>query len=77
MSEENKTEVTPLQSQDLVVVLEALQLAAQRGAFRVEEFKTIGETYTRLYTFSVASGIIKPQQPTAPESTTGAKTEGN
>ena len=60
----NTSEVAPLQSQDLVIVLEALQLAASRGAFKIEEFKTIGETYTRLYTFLVASGVITPQQTT-------------
>ena len=69
-------EVAPLQSQDLIVVLEALQLASSRGAFKIEEFKTIGETYTRLYTFLIASGIITPQQ-SASESTDGSKTEGN
>ena len=58
-------EIAPLQSQDLIVVLEALQLASNRGAFKIEEFKTIGETYTRLYTFLVASGVITPQQQTA------------
>ena len=57
-------EIAPLQSQDLIVVLEALQLASSRGAFKIEEFKTIGETYTRLYTFLVASGVITPQQTT-------------
>ena len=66
MSEETTTpQVAPLQSQDLIVVLEALQLASSRGAFKIEEFKTIGETYTRLYTFLVASGVITPQQQTA------------
>ena len=69
MSEEKTVpEVAPLQSQDLIVVLEALQLASSRGAFKIEEFKTIGETYTRLYTFLVASGVITPQQQTAAQS---------
>ena len=76
MSEENRTEVAPLQSQDLIVVLEALQLASSRGAFKIEEFKTIGETYTRLYTFLTASGVIKPQQP-APQNEDGATQQGN
>lgn len=67
MTEENKTqqEVAPLQSQDLVTTLEAIQLAASRGAFRVEEFSAIGATYTRLYNFLVNSGVITPTQPTA------------
>ncbi len=59
---ETNTETPPLQSQDLVVVLEALQVASSRGAFKVEEFKAIGETYTRLYSFLVSSGVITPQQ---------------
>lgn len=67
----NASEVAPLQSQDLIVVLEALQLASSRGAFKIEEFKTIGETYTRLYTFLVASGVITPQQPTTPQTEDG------
>lgn len=62
MTTETNTETPPLQSQDLVVVLEALQVASSRGAFKVEEFKAIGETYTRLYSFLVSSGVITPQQ---------------
>ena len=74
MSEETTTpQVAPLQSQDLIVVLEALQLASSRGAFKIEEFKTIGETYTRLYTFLVASGVITPQQPAAQSEDTAAE----
>jgi len=76
VAEENKAEVAPLQSQDLIVVLEALQLASSRAAFKIEEFKTIGETYTRLYTFLIASGVITPQQP-APQSEDGANQQGN
>ena len=71
LEQTNTSEVAPLQSQDLIVVLEALQLASSRGAFKIEEFKTIGETYTRLYTFLVASGVITPQQPTMTQTEDG------
>lgn len=67
LQETKAPEVAPLQSQDLIIVLEALQLASSRGAFKIEEFKTIGDTYTRLYTFLVASGVITPQQPAQPQ----------
>ena len=79
MTEENKTQqdAAPLQSQDLVTTLEAIQLAASRGAFRVEEFSTIGATYTRLYNFLVSSGVITPAQPPEGAAESSAEPQGN
>lgn len=66
MAEEDQKQTTPLQVQDLVVALEAIQLASNRGAYRVEEFTAIGQAYTNLYNFLVASGVVTPQQPEQP-----------
>lgn len=37
--------------QDLSVLRTAVELAAQRGAFRAEEMRQVGECYERLVTF--------------------------
>ncbi len=50
---------------DLVVVLETLNLASSRGAFKPEEFTTIGPCSERIFNFLLASGVIQPQQPAA------------
>ena len=63
MAEENQNQSAPLQVQDLVVALEAIQLASSRGAFKVEEFTAVGQAYTNLYNFLVASGVVNPPQP--------------
>jgi hypothetical protein len=52
---------------DLVIVLETMNLAASRGAFKPDEFATIGPCYERIFSFLRASGIIQPQQPAAAE----------
>lgn len=69
MAEENQNQAAPLQVQDLVVALEAIQLASGRGAFKVEEFTTVGQAYTNLYNFLVASGVVntQPAEEPAPE----------
>lgn len=62
------SEQTPEQPQvqlnlsDLVIVLETMNLASSRGAFKPEEFTTIGPCYERIFNFLVASGIIQPQK---------------
>ena len=48
-----------MQLNDLVIALESLQLASSRGAFRPEEFTTVGGCYERIYSFLAASGAIK------------------
>ena len=63
MSDETQPQ---LQLQDLVFMLQALQTVSQRGAFRVEEFKAVGECYERIFNFLAANGAIKAAtQPTA------------
>lgn len=58
---------------DLVIVLETMNLAASRGAFKPDEFATIGPCYERIFNFLLASGVIQPQQP---DSTQGNQSEG-
>lgn len=65
MAEEDQKQTIPLQVQDLVVALEAIQLASSRGAFKVEEFTTVGQAYKNLYDFLVASGVVSTQPPEA------------
>jgi len=62
VAEENQIQTPPLQVQDLVVALEAIQLASSRGAFKVEEFTAVGQAYKNLFDFLVASGVINPEQ---------------
>ena len=63
MAEENQIQTPPLQVQDLIVALEAIQLASSRGAFKVEEFTAVGQAYKNLYDFLVASGVVSTEQP--------------
>ena len=62
MSDQQEQPQVQLNLSDLVVVLETLNLASSRGAFKPEEFSTIGSCYERLFNFLLASGVIKPQQ---------------
>jgi len=43
---------------DLVTAVQAIQLAASRGAFKVEEFSEIGGCYERLVGFLETAGAI-------------------
>jgi hypothetical protein len=47
--------------QDLVTVAQILQLAAQRGTFKMEEFTDVGSLYNKLVTFLQHSGAISPK----------------
>ena len=60
-----------LQLEDLIRALEIINLASTRGAFKPDEFTSIGVVYDRIFAFLLASGAIQqPQQ-------TGAQPEGN
>jgi len=59
-----------LQLNDLLFVLQILQTAAQRGVFRVDEFKPIGECYERLFAFLAAHGVVKSANQQETPSTT-------
>lgn len=74
MSETNTSQQPDQQLQitDLTLALDAIQIAASRGAFRANEFSTIGGCFDRIYGFLVASGAIKP-----PESESQATEQGN
>jgi hypothetical protein len=43
---------------DLKKIVQIIQICSQRGAFKAEEMKTVGETYTNLVNFLVATGAI-------------------
>lgn len=51
-----------LQISDLLLILQILQAIAQRGGFKVEEFKTVGECYERLFAFLAANGAVRAQE---------------
>lgn len=73
MSGDTNTEQSEikLQLEDLVRILEIVNLASTRGAFKPEEFTIIGGVYDRILVFLEASGAI--QRPPKSE----AQTEGN
>lgn len=50
---------TQLQLSDLVLCVQALQLAGSRGAFRAEEFTQVGGVFDRVTAFLRESGAIK------------------
>lgn len=54
--EENKVN---LSLADLATAIQAIQLAAQRGAYRAEEFKQIGSCFENIFAFLDANGAIK------------------
>jgi hypothetical protein len=70
MSDENTTDTNAapsLQLQDLVVLLQTIQVTAQRGAIRADEMSLVGGVYERLFAFLEAQGAVSRQAP-APSS---------
>lgn len=61
-TEPTQSEVN-LQLTDLVAALEIFQLASNRGAFKPEEFTTVGGVYERLYAFLESTGAVQRPQP--------------
>jgi len=63
-------EAAPAQTQiqlpinDMVVALQAIQLASQRGAYQPGDFSSIGGSYERIFNFLVSVGAVG-----APEAT--------
>jgi len=43
---------------DLLLTAQIVQMAASRGLFKAEEFKTVGDFYERLIAFLESSGAI-------------------
>lgn len=66
MSETTEQKEVQLQLEDLVRALEIINLSSSRGAFKPEEFVTIGGVYERIFAFLIASGAIqRPAEPVA------------
>ena len=65
-------QAAPLTVQDLVTLKSALELGAQRGAWRANELTAVGTVYERLSLF-VASLLPKQEEPKgdAPKETKG------
>lgn len=64
MSEENKTETAPsISLNDLAVILQLIDVCAQRGAFQGSEMKDIGILRERIHTFVEAN---KPEEEEKP-----------
>jgi hypothetical protein len=59
---------TQLQLSDLLVCVQAIQIAGSRGAFRAEEFTQIGATFDRVTAFLRENGLLKPAGETAEQS---------
>jgi hypothetical protein len=48
-----------LSLQDLVLALQTIQAAAQRGAVRADEMSIVGGLYDRMFAFLEAQGVIQ------------------
>lgn len=59
VSEVAQEQAAQLQLSDLLLCMQAIQLATTRGAFRAEEFTQIGGVFDRVTAFLRASGAIK------------------
>ena len=63
---------------DLVLTAQIIQAAANKGVFRAEELRSVGDFYERLITFLEASGAItKPQAPEAAPTTPPTEEKAN
>lgn len=52
-----------LQLSDLVLALQFIQTASQRGAIRADELSALGGLHDRLFAFLEAQGVITRQAP--------------
>ena len=48
-----------LSLQDLVLALQTIQAAAQRGAIKADEMTIVGGLYDRMFAFLESQGVIK------------------
>ena len=64
-----------LSIQDLVSMLQIITVVSQRGAIRVEEMSSVGQTYDKLVTFLEANGAIKRGASTEAEAAPAATPE--
>lgn len=56
---QEQAQTAQLQLSDLLLCMQAIQLATTRGAFRAEEFTQIGGVFDRVTAFLKDSGAIK------------------
>lgn len=63
MSEVTSTtaEPTSINIQDIVGLLNVVDVAARRGAFKAEEMATVGDLYNKVVNFLKATGAIKDE----------------
>lgn len=60
--EEDVSPAAPnLTLQDLTLVVQLLQVGAQRGAWKADELSTVGALYDKLVVFLTAAGVIQPK----------------
>jgi len=55
------SEAPNLTLQDLTLVVQLLQVGAQRGAWKADELSTVGALYDKLVVFLTAAGVIQPK----------------
>jgi hypothetical protein len=51
--------------QDLSAVLQVIQVASSRGAFKAEELSSVGKVYDRVFQFLDSAGAIKKAPPSS------------
>jgi len=59
--DEGNKQLEQLTVNDLIVIKNVFDACSQRGAFKAEEFQTVGAVYTKLSNFLTT--IMPPQQP--------------
>lgn len=63
---ENQTQTISLAVSDLIVLQRAIQVAAERGAFRAEEMSSVGQCYDKLSAW-LAQMTPPPESGDAPQ----------
>lgn len=62
MSEQTTNTQPQLNLNDLIFVLQAFQMASNRGAFKPEEFTAVGGCYERIFAFLESQGAVKKSE---------------
>lgn len=57
-AQQNPPEIQ-IPANEILALLSAIQLASSRGAFRPEEFTSVGSAYEKLFSFLGAIGVIQ------------------
>lgn len=70
MDTQDQPQSLNLQLADIVLALQIIKVASERGAFKTEEYSEVGGCYDRIFKFLEASGAIQrtdtPEAPEAP-----------